>query len=139
MIKHAWGHAKGLSRTLQSPKPSRSYSSSTIQLKLPQHEAQLLWHRCFSSNKQATPTQVVASRILEAARNQQHSPCKALSSPAARSVCNCALASDTMKPIIAPQPGTVAQYAHHVMLRIPQPAGHSSPDNSIWWPPVMEK
>ena len=57
----------------------------------------------------------------------------------ARPACTCALASGVMKPVQPAQPGTVSPYTHHVMLRIPQPPGNSPTDDSIWWPPVMEK
>lgn len=139
MSKHVCGRLQAFSRLIDSP---RAVWTSLHSRALPNelyNEVPSLLVRPFGDASGLRPLHSAASQLLEATHGQHLSACKAQSSQTLRAVCNCALASDTMKPILPPQPGTVAQYTHHIMIRIPQPAGQSSPDNSIWWPPVMEK
>ena len=56
-----------------------------------------------------------------------------------RGVCDCAAALSTVKPVSPAQPGTVPEYSHHILLRLPKPAELASNSGEIWWPPKLEK
>lgn len=55
-----------------------------------------------------------------------------------RQGCSCALALEEVKATLPPQPGSVKDHSHHIMIRIPPPTPPLK-DSQIWWPPIMEK
>lgn len=80
------------------------------------------------------------SHSISSSVGRQARPCTSLHPSTVRGSCSCAMAAELpMKPTISAQPGTVKPYSHHVMIRIPPPPDHAPADNSIWWPPVIEK
>ena len=65
--------------------------------------------------------------------------------PLLRALSCCAEASEALRAVTAPQPGTVSEYHQHLLLQLPSqsvaaPSGaQHAAAGMLWWPPLIEK